>query len=228
MTESVTGFTADRMLEMENASVISGSIVGNELMLQTKDGNQIDAGNVRGPKGDTGPPSLGINAWPIGSIFMAVVSTNPATLLGGGTWVAWGTGRVPVAVDTNQAEFDSAQKIGGEKTHILGLAEIPKHTHTINHDHGTVSTSSDSHSHQIAVRNDDAAVGPYTRISKVGGQPGSTGGALGYGATDGDTHSHTVNLPAFNGNSGNQPDTGGGAHNNLQPYITCYMWVRTA
>ena len=48
---TVTGFTAEHMLEMENATVVDGNVVGNNLILVTKDGTEINAGNVRGPQG---------------------------------------------------------------------------------------------------------------------------------------------------------------------------------
>ena len=49
------------------------------------------------------------NIYPVGSIYMnASDSTNPATLLGFGTWVAFGAGRVPVGIDAGQTEFDTA------------------------------------------------------------------------------------------------------------------------
>jgi hypothetical protein len=35
----------------------------------------------------------------------------------GGTWVAWGAGRVPVGVDTSDTAFDTAEETGGAKTH---------------------------------------------------------------------------------------------------------------
>lgn len=50
----------------------------------------------------------------VGSIYMSVNSTNPTNLFGG-TWVAWGAGRVPVGIDTSQTEFASVEKTGGEK-----------------------------------------------------------------------------------------------------------------
>lgn len=50
----VTGLTAARMLDIENASVVSGSIVEDNLQLVTRGGGTIDAGNVRGPVGSTG------------------------------------------------------------------------------------------------------------------------------------------------------------------------------
>lgn len=51
---TVTGFTAERMLEIENNTVVDGDVVGDNLILKTLDGTEIDAGSVRGPKGDTG------------------------------------------------------------------------------------------------------------------------------------------------------------------------------
>lgn len=57
---TVTGFTAARMLEIENSTVVDGDIVGDNLILMTRDGTPIDAGVVKGDKGDiglTGPPS---------------------------------------------------------------------------------------------------------------------------------------------------------------------------
>jgi hypothetical protein len=124
-----------------------------------------------------------LEMFPIGSIFMSVTNTNPSTFLGG-TWVAWGSGRVPVGVDTGQTEFDTAEETGGAKTHTLTVAQIPAHKHSLKLTGGTTPTGS---------RLDWTANSNYQDFD---------------GATN---------------------DTGGGgAHNNLQPYITCYMWKRTA
>lgn len=48
---TVTGFTADRMLAIENDTVVDGNVVGDDLVLLTKDGTPINAGNVRGAPG---------------------------------------------------------------------------------------------------------------------------------------------------------------------------------
>ena len=70
------------------------------------------------------------NIYPVGSIYMnASDSTNPATLLGFGTWVAFGAGRVPVGIDAGQTEFDTAGETGGAKTHTFTISEMPSHTH---------------------------------------------------------------------------------------------------
>lgn len=52
---TVTGFTAERMLEIENSTVVDGDIIGDNLILLRRDGGQIDAGVVKGDKGDVGP-----------------------------------------------------------------------------------------------------------------------------------------------------------------------------
>jgi hypothetical protein len=70
------------------------------------------------------------NIYPVGSIYMnASDSTNPATLLGFGTWVAFGAGRVPVGQNTSDSDFNTLEETGGEKNHTLTIAEIPSHTH---------------------------------------------------------------------------------------------------
>ena len=66
--------------------------------------------------------------YPVGSIYMSVKSTNPATLFGG-TWVAIAQGRTLVGVDTSQTEFNTVGKTGGEKTHKLSVSEMPSHRH---------------------------------------------------------------------------------------------------
>jgi hypothetical protein len=125
-----------------------------------------------------------INAivYPVGSIyFNAAVSTNPNTLLGFGTWEAYGGGRVPVGVHSS-GTFDGLNETGGAETHTLSIAEIPAHTHSK----------------------------PY--------EPGLTAA---YAAPAHDSYfSSTTNATGSTG--------GGTAHNNLQPYITVYMWKRTA
>ena len=70
--------------------------------------------------------------YPVGSVYInAAVTTNPATLLGFGTWVDIGGGRVLVGQDAGDTDFDTLQETGGAKTHTLSVNEIPSHTHTI-------------------------------------------------------------------------------------------------
>ncbi len=70
------------------------------------------------------------DVYPVGSIYInAAVATNPGTLLGFGTWVAFGTGRTMVGIDASQTEFDTLEETGGAKTHQLTEAELPSHQH---------------------------------------------------------------------------------------------------
>lgn len=69
--------------------------------------------------------------YPVGSIYTnAEVSTNPATLLGFGTWEAYAEGRVPVG-KASSGTFDTLNATGGAETdaHTLTLNEIPSHNH---------------------------------------------------------------------------------------------------
>ena len=72
--------------------------------------------------------------YPVGSIYInATNSTNPGTLLGFGTWVAFGAGRVPVGIDSSDTDFDTAEETGGAKTVSLSTSQLPSHTHSISY-----------------------------------------------------------------------------------------------
>lgn len=162
--------------------------------------------------------SMFSNMYPVGSIFMSVKSTNPSTYFGG-TWVAWGSGRVPVGINTSDSNFSTVEKTGGASTVTLTIAQMPAHTHTFTGSSATTA-SKGAHTHNIG-RDSDGAAGSgsvYTvHSSGVSGAdntaPTSSAGA----------HTHTVTAKGTNASTG-----GGGAHSNLQPYIVCYMWKRTA
>jgi hypothetical protein len=74
--------------------------------------------------------------YPIGSIYInATDGTNPGTLLGFGTWVSFGAGRVPVGIDSSgspDTDFDTAEETGGVKEVTLTAAQsgLPSHSHT--------------------------------------------------------------------------------------------------
>jgi hypothetical protein len=126
--------------------------------------------------------AIALAIYPVGAIYMSVVNTSPATLFGG-TWSAWGAGRVAVGVDTGITEFNTVEKTGGEATHALSVAELAEHNHTYPYDSSSAGTL----------------------YGNAGALIASKAGDIG---------------TSYAGN--------GTAHNNLQPYITCYMWKRTA
>lgn len=125
--------------------------------------------------------------YPVGSIYMsATMSTvDEVQATFGGTWEAWGSGKVPVGVDPEDTDFDTVEATGGEKTHTLTVEEMPSHYHNLGQmydDYHLTGTTSQPR-------------GVYADYAQA---------------------IHTTSVG------------GGEAHNNLQPYITCYMFKRIA
>lgn len=137
--------------------------------------------------------------YPIGSIYLTINSQNPSEIIGG-EWELWGEGKTIVGVDTSQTEFDYVEKTGGEKNHQLSIPEIPSHTHKL-------EPNGNAHSFSWGANKGDV----YANIDAVGGASPSGTNRL-Y------THNGEWNQTVASGST--QP------HNNLQPYITCYMWKR--
>lgn len=152
--------------------------------------------------------------YPVGAIYISANATNPSTYLGG-TWERFANGKTLVGVDTADTDFNEAEKTGGEKTHKLGTTEMPAHNHAVT----TTIASAGAHTHSIR---------PTKRSYSLSGSgnycivDATTHTSLDNKATTSNgAHTHTATSTATN--------TGGGlAHNNMQPYITVYMWKRTA
>ena len=123
-----------------------------------------------------------LTAYPVGAIYMSVSSTSPASLFGG-TWTQWGSGRVPIGINSSDSDFKTVEKTGGEKEHTLTVGEMPSHKHDFGQQFTGMPVSSGNYGYYMIA-------GTQTDVIK------NTGG--------------------------NQP------HNNLQPYITCYMWKRVS
>ena len=152
--------------------------------------------------------------YPVGSIYMSMIGTNPGTLFGKGNWNLIAPGRVLVGIDSSDNDFNTVRKDGGSKTHTLGINEMPSHTHIQNaHTH-----TQNAHKHaQSAYTSNSAQNNTYPSY-------GYSSGTL-YTITNGTNDATAVNqnFTAVNQNTG-----GGNAHNNLQPYLTCYIWERIA
>jgi len=134
---------------------------------------------------------------PIGSVYTAVISDNPASLFGFGTWVAFGAGRVLVGYDGTDPLFDSAEETGGSKDAVL-----VSHTHT-----ATVNDPGHFHSIRTFVESGTNAYDSGAGVS---------------GATR-NTTTKTTGITVDNSTEGVS-----GTNKNIQPYITVYMWKRTA
>ena len=69
--------------------------------------------NIQRPKGAYAPAAAQL---PVGFVFISVVSTNPATLLGYGTWSLFGAGRTLIGIDSGDPDFDTVEETVGAKT----------------------------------------------------------------------------------------------------------------
>ncbi|WP_270369815.1 phage baseplate protein [Megamonas funiformis] len=150
--------------------------------------------------------------YPVGSIYISTVSTNPATLFGFGTWEAMPAGRVLLAQGKSSwGTTYNAGSTGGEATHQLTVGELPSH----NHSASTNTTGEHSHSVQCNAPHND----PVWSNGNILGRAETKYGINSYTTSNSGNHTHNIVINS----------TGEGqAHNNLQPYISCYIWQRTA
>ena len=136
-TLSTTGLATLATVDI-NGGAIDGTAIGansaSTVAATTVTATTVTAsGNVNTTGGELQINGTNVleKVYPVGSIYInASVSTNPATLLGFGTWVAFGAGKVIVGLDSSDTDFDTAEETGGAKTHTLTTSEIPSHTHT--------------------------------------------------------------------------------------------------
>jgi len=139
-------------------------------------------------------------AYPVGSIYMSTVSTNPATLFGFGTWVAYGQGRMLISADGTY----TAGTTGGSATTTLSTANLPAHSHT-----ATVTDPGHTHSSNAQQQNT--------------GHQLAGGGSQTVFPTPATINSNTTGITVAISNTGS-----GTAFNTISPYIAVYMWNRTA
>jgi len=179
---------------------------------------QWNANKIRGKDVDTpavagdmmvynGTKFVAKSMYPVGSMYVNVSDpTNPNTLLGFGTWLLFGSGRVPVGFDSNDVDFNTIGALRGAKTHTLTEGQMPTHIH---------QTLDPGHSHFIS---NDVRTGLITGANRT-----SNGGEI----LSGGAGPLVTALPSGTGlsilNAG-----GGQAHNNLQPCVVVFMWSRTA
>ncbi len=71
-----------------------------------------------------------LQAYPVGSIYMSINNTNPGTLFGG-TWTAWGQGRVPIGVSGTEEDFSAPNKTGGSRKITIINKNLPAQVFTL-------------------------------------------------------------------------------------------------
>lgn len=159
-------------------------------------------GNITITAADIGTGAIFLASHPVGSLFETTVSTNPGTLYGG-TWAAWGGGRVPVGVNTADNDFNTVEKTGGKKTE--------RHEFKIGYK-GYYGTAVGSDDNMIqAYKYSTSSYGTYA-------YEGSTQASVNAGI-QASTNTRDV---AQASSTGDTSET-----SIVQPYITCYIWKRT-
>jgi hypothetical protein len=205
-TEINTEFANIAIAVATKADLASPTFTGSPVLPTGTTGVTQSAGNNSTALATTAYADAAVAAvkaalYPVGSIyFNATNATNPGTLLGFGTWTAFGAGRVPVGFDSTNALFDTAEETGGSANAVV-----------VSHDHTATTTITDpGHAHSVGGPWDNTA--PNPTLNGVSSTTTSTGTA-----TTGITAATTVVSTGVTGTNAN-----------YQPYITVYMWKRTA
>ena len=159
-------------------------------------------GNITLTVEDIGTSAIFLASHPVGSLFETTVSTNPGTLYGG-TWAAWGGGRVPVGVNTADSDFNTVEKTGGKKTE--------RHEFKVGYKGYFGSTVGSDDNMIQAYKYSTSSYGTYA-------YEGSTQASVNAGI-QASTNTRDV---AQASSTGDTSETG-----IVQPYITCYIWKRT-
>lgn len=163
--------------------------------------------------------NIGKEVYPVGSIYISVSSTNPGNIFGG-TWVAFGTGRTLMGVNVGDSSFNTVEKTGGQKS--VNYTPAGKNTGGAVGNHTLTISEIPAHHHAQATYN---GVSGVMREVPTGVPYGYDYGD-GYGEVPtantggGGAHNHPFTQPTFTGTQASIAT--------LSPYITVYMWKRTA
>ena len=153
--------------------------------------------------------------YPVGSIYMSMNNVSPAIFLGG-SWT-----QIKDRFLLSSGDSYSAGSTGGEASHTLTTAETPAHTHT----RGSMEIGG-FFSATIPDYHSNTAEGAF-----VGGgrNAGYNGASYRTGNSSPATPMYGYDFYASRSWSGETSSVGGSnPHNNMPPYLTVYMWKRTA
>lgn len=177
-------------------------------------------------------PSI-LDAYPVGSIYLSVVGTNPAELFGG-TWEAIAHGSVLIGAGEDGWGINhQAGAVGGTREYTLTESNIPMHNHII-----SIENSGGLHAHKNGIFDDvKEGLGPIstnygsTILSPTGSQKtiyadtetynSSSSLRMGYTSSATTQHKHSASCGYY----GKKEPT---AISVVQPYLVVYMWERTA
>lgn len=133
----------------------------------------------------------------VGDLYLTTNSTNPSTIFGG-TWELFGPGRTLVCVNTNDTDFNTVKKTGGNKTH--------------------------THRYGFWTRGWYGTLVEDFKLWNGSSWIGTSNSTNNNGITTRETTNTAANNPAQN----MEVITDTGLTSSLQPFITCYIWIRTA
>lgn len=169
---------------------------------------------------DTKPTVQNSVAFPVGSVFLSVVSTNPFNLLGYGTWSQISQGQMLAGYKSADSDFGTVEGTGGSKVvNIAHTHNLPTLTHTNNHTGGAVTSNTtgltiDSHTVTATIRG--------TGAGDVLTAPAS------HTITD-SGHGHSFTQPTAHGDHTGTTTSGlSSTQSILNPFFVIYVWKRTA
>ena len=207
---TVTGLTAQRMLEIEASAIIGGAVdLNGHLQLETHGGQTMDAGLVRGEAGVGPSGTVVMHAAPTpppgwlscdGSAVSRAVYPGLFSSIGTTYGVGDGSttfnlpnlrGRVAVGFG---GSYDTMGATGGAETVTLTADQMPVHTHTQNphshvqnshtHTQSAHNHAQNSHNHAQNSHNHSASAHSHGSAAHNHSQGahlhGSDGGALGW------------------------------------------------
>lgn len=148
--------------------------------------------------------------YPVGSIYISVSTVTPDVLFGG-TWERFARGRTLVGVNESETEFTTVEKTGGSKN-------LQAHSHAT-----YLYYSGDAHWNQTLAKYPVAVFGSGSAVKSDSGRVDANKVTYTHSTSPSNPYKYVFSMPSHE-----TATTGSGNSQNLQPYITVYMWKRVA